>query len=206
MNILVDLDGTLFECRRRLHQLFCDLVPEEAISESHYWELKRRPTSHRSLLQQKLGWTAEDVQSFEQQWLEQIETEKYLALDAPYSFARQALERMAANAELYLLTARQFEEPVRGQLVEAGLADFFSDMIVTGTGRSKAAAVRERELPISRADVLVGDTGEDVLAARELGIGAVSVTNGFRDAGYLTSYEPDCIYPDLLAFAEARFP
>jgi phosphoglycolate phosphatase-like HAD superfamily hydrolase len=66
--------------------------------------------------------------------------------------------------------------------------------------------VRERKLPLRLDDMLVGDTGEDVVAARELGVVAVCVSNGFREAAYLATYEPDCIYPNLLAFAEARFP
>lgn len=206
MKILVDFDGTILECRRRLYRLFSDLVAEQEIGEARYWQLKRAPTSHDIILEQEFGWSPGNILKFKEEWIEQIETDKYLALDFPHPFAAVALQRLASRAQLILLTSRQFEEPVREQVRKAGLTALFTDLIVTGRGRSKVEAVRDRNLTLGPGDILVGDTGEDVLAARELSVDAVCVANGFRDAVYLASYEPDCIYPDLLAFAEAHFP
>ena len=204
MNIFIDLDGTLLDSRRRLHRLFCDLVQDERLSEEEYWKLKRTPRSHGYLLEQRFGWSPERIDEFSREWLERIESDDYLRLDVPYGFARIALERLAREARLYLLTSRQLEQQVRGQLERTGLLELFADVIVTGRARTKAQALREFGVPLHSDDVLVGDTSEDIAAARELNIRAVCVANGFREASYLATYEPDCIYADLLAFAEAR--
>ncbi len=204
MKILVDLDGTLLDSRARLHGLFCALVPDSGLDRDSYWTLKRQPRSHRQLLTER-GMAGAAIDLFERDWLEAIETEPYLALDEAFPYAGEALASLSERAGLLLVTARQSEAGAINQLERLNIAPFFEQVIVTGQGRTKAAAVRASGVRLAEGDMVVGDTRADIELARELGLVAVAVASGFRCRAYLEQAGADFLYADLLEFSSVHF-
>lgn len=203
MNIFVDLDGTLLDCRQRLHRLFGTLVPRNDLDENAYWDLKRIPQSHDQILASRFGYSEDGIERFKGEWLERIESPALLSLDRPLAGSPAALETLGRHGALILLTSRQSEDRALAQLRRTGLHGYFEQILVTGRGRSKADAVRDRGIPVDSNDIVVGDTGDDIVTARELGARAISVLSGFRCEAYLTRLDPDGLYADLSQFAAA---
>ena len=205
MKLLIDLDGTVLDCRSRLHRLFCALAPEAAMPFADYWTLKRAPRSNASILHDLAGWSDEQTSDFERRWLEEVERDEYLQFDQPFAHTERALELLSGRGSLMLLTSRQFEDRARRQIESHRLDRYFEDVIVATSGGDKAGAVRARRLDLASDDLLVGDTEADIRAARELGITAVALEGGVRDGEFLLKCKPDYIYSDLLDFAENHF-
>ncbi len=205
MNLLIDLDGTLLDCRSRLHRLFCALAPEAEMPFDDYWTLKRAPRSNASILHELAGWSDDQTRDFERRWLEEVEREEYLQFDRPLAHAERALGLLCRRGSLMLLTSRQFEDRARRQIERHHLDRYFEDLIVATSGRDKAQAVRARGLELASDDLLVGDTEADIRAARKLGITAVALEGGVRHGEFLRKHKPDHIYSDLLDFAENHF-
>jgi len=206
MTLLLDLDGTLIDSRLRVYQLFVDLLDAEAAGGAHigfdeYWELKRARRSNAWLLVACFGYSAERVAGFTARWMETIEAPRYLALDAKFPWTDASLELLGRQHALYVLTARQDEAAARAQLDTLGLIHRFADVLVTGQKCTKAELVRRRNIALVAGDALVGDTGDDVEAARELGVRSVAVLSGVRDRASLERYRPDHLCESLYVLA-----
>lgn len=205
MNILLDLDGTILDSRARLHSLFCKLAPGVMPDRSVYWEHKRVPRSHRWILANVAGWDEGEIQAFEAEWLRKIEEPEYLALDELAPGAFDAIRSLSTHASVHLLTARRSPGNLKRQLEQLGLLNCFTSIMATGAGRSKVETVRAHAIALEASDVLVGDTGEDVEAARSLGLVSVAICSGFRCEQYLRERGADRLYPSLHDFASRHF-
>lgn len=205
MKVFLDLDGTLIDSRRRVYQVFVDLIGDDALSGrinfEEYWAFKRAGRSNAWLLQHRFGFDATGVASFIARWMGVIEAPGYLSIDTPFAWTSAVVEALGRRHELFVLTARQFEAAVCEQLKRFGLLDRFAAVLVTGQTCSKAELVRARAIGVSPEDVIVGDTGADIEAARVLGVRAVGVLSGFRDRATLATYRPDALFDDTSSFA-----
>jgi len=199
MQLFLDLDGTVIDSRERLHRLFGDLTQSDAIGFAEYWTLKRSMRSNAWILGNRLGYESTKINAFTAHWMDAIEAPEYLALDSPFPHTPSALTSLAERGDLTLVTARQNEASTVDQIARMGLSSYFSRIIVTRQARSKAEALRG--LSVAARDVFVGDTGSDILAAREVGAVAVGVLSGFRDRASLEHYRADGLYDHLGAFA-----
>ncbi len=188
----LDFDGTLIDPRARLYNLFCQLVPECRLSFDEYWALKRTAITQAELLQRYHGYDEEKCSTVKARWMIAVEDEAALLTDEPLPGTGDWLGRIADKNELILVTARQRPNLVERQLTALGWRDFFKHVLVTGQKTSKVALmqlVRIAEQP----GVMIGDTGEDIRAGKELGLETVAVTSGMLDANVLKKYEPDGI-------------
>lgn len=205
VKVFLDLDGTLLDSRRRVYQVFVDLLGDDLLRQPidfvEYWALKRAGRSNAWLLHHRYGFDAAKVRSFVERWMGVIEAPAYLSIDAPFIWTGSVVEALGRRHELFVLTARQFEPAVHEQLLRFGLLDRFAAVLVTAQTCSKAELVRARAISVTSEDILVGDTGADIEAARALGVCAVGVLSGFRDRATLASYLPDEVFDDTSSFA-----
>lgn len=197
-NIFLDLDGTLLDSRIRLHTLFSRLV-REAVHDpavpgfDEYWRIKRANVRQGQLLVERFGFTPEMVEAFKQKWMKHVEDLDLLALDRPFPGVDGLLRRLSRDNALYVVTGRQHPERAKAQMISLGWADCFRSVLVTRQSWEKAALIRDNVTHIAPQDVFVGDTGEDVLAAKSLGVGSFAVLSGFLGLEALQGYMPDYI-------------
>jgi phosphoglycolate phosphatase len=192
----LDFDGTLIDPRARLYKLFCQLVPECRLSFDEYWALKRTAITQAELLQRYHGYDEQKCSAVKARWMTAVEDEAALLTDTPLPGVSEWLGRMADRNELILVTARQSSDLVEQQLIALGWRDFFKHVLVTGQKTSKVALMQ----PVCSAGqpgVIIGDTGEDIRAGKELGLETVAVTSGMLSADVLKKYEPDRILTSI---------
>ena len=197
MNIFFDLDGTIIDSRLRLYSLFQDLVPESELDFENYWILKRNKKNHENILRELFSYSEFQIKNFEEQWMKLIEDSRYLKLDSLFSFTINTLKRLSKTHQLYIVTARQNKDALMLQLNNLGLPSYFKDVLLTEAKTSKAELINKMIKNIEAEDILVGDTGEDVLAAKEIGCRGIAVLSGFRNRAVLLEYKPDFIENDI---------
>lgn len=194
--MFLDFDGTLADPKKRLYELFkklesrCDLTFEE------YWEIKSIGINQRDFLETYYQRSDEEVQYFKRQWMQEIESTAMLSMDALFPESVPFLDRATERYDLYLVSARQRLEPLENQLKYFGINKYFADVIVTGNKKPKNELISEFCTSCS-ADVFVGDTGEDVLAGKALGVKTVAVSTGVMNRERLSKYFPDYLVDSL---------
>jgi phosphoglycolate phosphatase-like HAD superfamily hydrolase len=185
--VAVDLDGTLLDTRRRHHAAYVAALQEQGqtpMSLDRFWRAKRRATPWVRLLGE-----AADTPRFLSIWAGRIEAPDMLALDRLHPGVDRALARLAeAGFEAVLITARRDSAALHRQLADLGLAKRFAHVVATH-GQPKASALAA----LGRVDAWIGDTEEDVAAARSHGAPVIAVTNGIRCASLLAAAAPDAL-------------
>lgn len=194
--LFLDFDGTLIDSRVRLYELFQELVPESGLSFEQYWDLKRQGLSQSSLLREKCSMNAEQIDIFRQCWMQKVEEQDRLALDQPLPGVGDFLDCAAGRYRLVLVTGRQHADRARNQIRDLGWSEHFSLILVTAQRKAKASLILGHLTP-SPTDWMVGDSGEDILAGRELGIKTAGVLTGPLSPDRLHTYGPDVLLADV---------
>ena len=200
VTLYLDLDGTLIDGRRRHYQAYAESVSGlggAPLAPTTYWARRRRGTSSLALLGH-----FEDTyrQRFQVEWLARIESPVYLRLDTLIPGTRRALTALATQHDLSLVTLRRDRSSLLEQLSSLGLIDFFSAVHSRGNslrGRSKASLIRLATPEVDGRSIVVGDSEEDVHAAREIGLACVCVVSGVRNRSYLEKLRPDWIIDSI---------
>ena len=195
--IFFDLDGTLIDSRTRLYRLFRMLNPKCSLSFEEYWEIKRTRVNQKELLKRHFGYENADIAEFSRRWREHVEDDDLLLLDRPFPLAKNLLMRLYAKNTLNLITARQNPEKVNRQLVSWGWSEFFSLILVTKQACTKDELVRGKIEAPNGNDVFVGDTGEDIISGKKLGMRTIAVTSGFLNRNVLREYHPDLLVENI---------
>lgn len=196
--IFFDFDGTLVDSTHRLYDLFAELVPENSFSYEEYWRIKRSRINQHDLLCRHFGYSNEQIGHFRKAWMENIEDPARLKADTPFHGVSGLLQKLSRKKELYLITARQCPDRVNEQLQQFGWIDFFTGVLGTQQQQTKASLIRS-SLSSSVADILVGDTGEDIISGKELGMKTVAVSSGILNPEVLMEYEPDILLETVVA-------
>jgi phosphoglycolate phosphatase len=196
MRIFFDLDGTLIDSTNRLYLLFKELVKQTAFTYDEYWSMKRKKINHKMILMDKFSYTEKQYNSFERQWLDMIELDKYLLLDKIYSGVCEVLEENYRVVDFYVVTARQNKRNTIRQLDGLGLNKYFKEVFVTENKFSKETLLKNH-IEVTQKDIIVGDTGFDILAGRKLGMKTVAASYGFLSKEVLLEYSPDYIIDDF---------
>lgn len=197
MKIIFDLDGTLICSKRRLYELFCDLLESRELSYIEYWNLKFLGNSNQDILKNTFKYSSEQVDLFINHWMINIETNKYLEMDTLITGADDFLRNISQSNDLYICTARQSVAQVQEQMEKIGIIDFFEKIFVTEQIQSKKQLLIESGLVLSANDCFVGDTGHDIMTGKELGLTTYAVLSGFMSRAKLEFYSPDFIVDDL---------
>jgi len=187
--VIVDLDGTLLDTRARHHAAYADTVHAlggEPLPLARVWRAKRRGVAWDRLLEPNV-----DPDRFLDLWRGRIEADDMLALDRLQPGAMAALQLLARRGRrAVLVTARRRRDALARQLQGLSLAAAFDAVIATGGG-PKHAPITDPE----RVCRWIGDTEEDIAAARALGVPVTAVTNGIRCASRLAAARPDDLAP-----------
>ena len=190
--LFLDFDGTLIDVSRRLYILFNELASDSSFTYGEYWRIKRRRITQAEMLRFYFNYDEQRILKFKSQWMAEIENQERLKLDTPFLGVSSFLEKRSELQEIYLITARQHKLYVEKQLEQFGWRDLFKNIFVTEQIETKASIIRAN-FCLHDSDILIGDTGEDVTAAKTLGIRAFAVSSGFLDADILEEYAPEKI-------------
>jgi phosphoglycolate phosphatase len=195
--LYLDLDGTILDIREKYHRLHCRIALDlgrELLPRGTFWARKRTGVALEDLLP---DWDEAARAEYSRRWLAEIELPLYTRFDRLVPGARESLLRLASQFELVLVTLRRDGQELRRQLRRLGVAPLFSRLLVRGdhdgTELTKAQLLRLTVAPDGRRSVVVGDSEEDVRAARALGSPFVAVLTGMRDRDFLAALAPDLI-------------
>lgn len=201
-NILIDFDGTLIDPFERLYQLYKDLTRQYSrgpiLSKRLYRRYKREGMSEEEIFLQSAPDEFFSIYQQERQGL--IETEKYLQFDRLIPTAREALKVLSSLFDLVLLSGRKNRTLLDYQLQKLDI-DLFFDMILPAgfENKSKEELVRNNLCIFNDNTVIIGDTEEDIIVGKKLGLLTVAVSSGLRRETFLTSYQPDYLVDDIFS-------
>jgi phosphoglycolate phosphatase-like HAD superfamily hydrolase len=125
-----------------------------------------------------------DARPASAQWVERVEDEEWLELDAPFPWTVSTLEASrAAGYPPVLLTARRDEQGARAQIERLGLDRLVDDVLVV----TPVGAAVEKAAVLQRLDAAgyIGDTETDAAAASAAGVAFVAVWSGQRAPSFL---------------------
>ena len=214
--LCLDLDGTLLDIREKYHRLHRRIATDlgrQALSWDTFWARKRRGVPLEALLP---DWEEAARQEYAQRWLGEIELPLYTRFDRLVPGARHCLVRLGREFELVLVTLRRDGQELRRQLRHLGIDQLFSRLLVSGD--HGAAELTKAQLlglivpPGERRSIVVGDSEEDVWAARAMRSPVIAVLSGMRDRAFLAALSPDLIIesvaqlPAALQFALSSPP
>jgi phosphoglycolate phosphatase-like HAD superfamily hydrolase len=191
--VMVDLDGTLLDTRRRHHAVYLESLRElggEPIDLARLWRARRRGVGWPAVLATTLRRPLEqgELASFQQRFAARIESPDMLALDRIHPGARSALAQLRRRGlRTVLITARRDAQALRQQLHALDLDEAFDRVLATG-GQAKHASAADLK---DRIGLWIGDTEEDLSAARALGAPVCLVCSGIRSRGMLAKLAPD---------------
>ncbi|MDS1315137.1 HAD family hydrolase [Aliarcobacter butzleri] len=191
-NIFFDFDGTLIDCRIRLYNLFIELVPESNFTFDEYWEIKRRRIDQKKLLMGTFNYSEEGVKRFKIKWLSKVEEVERLKCDLPFCYSEVLLKKLYEKYNLFVVTNRQSKQLVIEQIKSYGWNSFFQKILVTEQLQTKEELIKNN-CQVSSEDYFIGDTGEDILTGKSLGIKTIALASGFLNSEILKEYEADII-------------
>jgi phosphoglycolate phosphatase-like HAD superfamily hydrolase len=211
--LYLDLDGTLVDVKRRHYLAYARAaatVGEGPVPLRDYWARRRRGASTMELAPAD----EERRATFLETWLAEVESAENLRLDTMIPGARRALSELGGRYELALVTLRRDWGSLMEQLSWLGLMESFSAVYSRGWSEgcnsTKAYLIELAGIELDERSLVVGDSEEDVRAARQVGLGCVSVTSGVRGRRYLAELAPDHLLssvaglPDLLSRPDGR--
>lgn len=190
-NIFFDFDGTIIDNRVRLYNLFTELTNQSILSFDQYWAIKRNKVTQKEILQKFLAYSDDDCKIFKQNWLEGIEDPLRLKQDCLIVGIVELLQKFSVDEKLVIVTNRQFEDRVIEQIEDLGIKNFFYDILVTKQQASKFDLITK--FGFKNSDSMIGDTDEDILTAKQLGICSIAVNWGGMGKEILVKCKPDAI-------------
>jgi phosphoglycolate phosphatase len=202
MKIIFDLDGTLICSKLRLYSLFDAIVPESNLTFDEYWALKFQRKTNKDIVVENFSYDEFQVQQFISEWMAKIEDDEYLNIDTPIDGVFELLSHLEIKYDLYVCTARQFKEKAKNQLSKLDMLKYFEDVLVTEQQKTKSELIKDKSICLNSSDLLVGDTGSDVLQGKILGLRTVAVLTGFMSKEALQPYAPDMLIRSVVDLKE----
>jgi len=203
INIFLDLDGTILDVSKRYYNVHNDLMKSLKLTpmkRNEYLQSKRNKIPERDLVGSKDPRTIERYLTRRSRL---IESRRYLRLDEPFSGVLKTLAKIGDENHLILVTLRKSRRNLKEQLKKLEIASFF-DQIPTFRGRSckeggicKAKLIKNYCAQSDLPSIVVGDTEDDLEAAKSLGLKAVAVSNGLREKRLLLQQNPDYIIDNV---------
>ena len=200
-SIFFDLDGTIVDSSLRQYSLFIELSGGCPLSHQEYWCAKRNGANQMQMLEKYTEYPIERYDEFRNQWMANIEAPGRVATDVLFTGADHVLQNAHKIAKLFIVTGRQNGVVLKEQLINLNIAQYFDGVFNTNQTISKADIIR-RNVGYESADYIIGDTPEDIMASRDLGIKGVGITTGSSAHSVLTKYNPHVIVNSLSQFLE----
>lgn len=184
--IFCDLDGPILDGKWRHYNCYKDILAVfggKAIPLREYWEMKRNKLS-RNILLEKSAFEG-SYEDYFSEWMNRIEQKKYLRFDRLKPQVKETLAKWRDYTEkLWLVTQRHDGGNLKWQLSELGIMGCFDDIVVPPLLEKGAKYKMLKDICFSSA-IFIGDTEEDMDAARQLKVNFVAVTTGLRNESFL---------------------
>lgn len=191
-HLFIDFDGTLVDSRVRQHDLFVELIGKTTLTLDEYWNAKRDGIKQGDMLVKYANYSSEEIRNFKDKWMEAIEDPQRLLADELITGAQAFLGEASKYFKLYLVTGRQHRERLIGQMQKLRIESYFTGILNTAQRVPKVHLIHTN-FELGNGDVFIGDSGEDILAGKELGIFTVGVTSGASTNERLAKYVPNLI-------------
>ena len=186
--IFLDLDGPLLEGKYRHYKCYEDIVRKyggETLSLEIYWELKRAKVPRNIIL--SLSKFNGSYFEFLDEWGHSIEDRKYLALDTLKPDVKMTLRYwQTISDKIVIVTMRQNRKHLIEQLINLEIFSLVDEVIDCPPQRKNTKYEALRAKSFKKA-VFIGDTEEDINAAKMLGIKSIGITNGLRNKELLNT-------------------
>lgn len=193
--IFLDLDGPILEGKNRHYQCYKDIIERHGgnvLDADTYWDMKTSKIT-RDVLLNKSNFQASYSEFFEE-WMKNIEDEKYLTLDSLKPQVFETLDRWTKlTSNMVLVTMRQNREFLIQQLKNLKVHDFFDEIIDCPPQRKNTKYEALKNKNFEKA-IFIGDTEEDTNTAKMLNIKSIGITNGLRKRNFL---DADYYYEEI---------
>lgn len=193
--IFLDLDGPILEGKKRHYQCYKDIVElcgGNVLDIDIYWDMKRSMIT-RDILLNKSNFQG-TYEIFFQEWMKNIEDEKYLVLDVLKPQVVEVLNSWKEfTSNIVLVTMRQNRNFLIQQLKNLKVYDLLDEIIDCPPQRknTKYEALKNKEF---NSAIFIGDTEEDTKTAKMLNIKSIGITNGLRKKEFL---DADYYYEEI---------
>ncbi|WP_048035021.1 HAD family hydrolase [Brevibacillus brevis] len=184
--LFLDFDGTVMEDKFRHYECYSQIMENfrcKPLDLDVYWNLKRNKRSLRDILK-KSNFTEEET-IFYQEWVKRIETKKYLKYAQLKPKVKETLiEWRKLCHKIILVSMRSSLENLVWQTKKESLYESFDEI------RSCSPFIKHGKYNILSeysfsTGIFIGDSEEDMVPAKMLGLKTIAVTNGIRDKKYL---------------------
>ena len=193
--IFLDLDGPILEGKVRHYTCYKDIIQKyggNILDIDTYWDMKRSKIT-RDILLSKSNFQ-ETYEIFFEEWMKNIEDEKYLVLDILKPHVHEVLNiwKEFTNS-IVLVTMRQNRKFLIQQLKNLAVYDFLDEIIDCPPQRknTKYEALKNKAF---NSAIFIGDTEEDTNTAKMLDIKSIGITNGLRKKEFL---DADYYYEEI---------
>lgn len=183
-----DFDGTLLDSRKRHKILMQDIMNERNINVSADDLIQYKSDGHNNIQWLKSKNIEDNLaKEINIDWISRIESAEYLKFDHLYLGIKDMLERLSAENNLYLVTARNNKANLFNQLKELDIIQYFEDICVVPSCKEsmkfKADYLKEHGI-----NTFWGDTEVDKQAAELAGCNFHLCLNGFRNQSFWDRY------------------
>ena len=178
--IAFDFDGTLLDSRKRHQVVLDDILKDFDIKTdtSDLIEFKRHGKNNIDYLISK-GIEEKLASEIQTKWIENIEKEKYLAIDVLYPETIEIIEKHSSDNDLILVTARNNEKGLQNQIDKFNLRKFFKEIYVVNSGKN-TCQLKAEILKSENVIKFFGDTLSDKKAADIAKIEFTHFDDGFH--------------------------
>ena len=190
--VFLDLDGTLVDSRVRQYELFTEIIHARSLSVEDYWIEKRNGVRQRDMLLKYASYSDEQILVFNERWMAEIEDTHRMLADKLIFGALEFLVEASSHYQLFLVTGRQHHDRLVDQMQRLKIRHYFSKVLNTAQRVTKTQLVRSN-FELRNGDVFIGDTNEDILTGKELGMYTIGVTSGASSKKILMKYNPNMI-------------
>lgn len=186
--IFIDLDGTLLEGKLKHYNCYKDIILKDGgtpLDIDIYWDMKRSKIT-RDVFLEKSNYKC-TYNNFLTQWLENIESEKYLYYDQLKPDVIEVLNGWKNYTHrIILITMRNNQENLYRQLDELKIRNIFDEIIICSCKENNEKYKFVKDIKFVKA-IVIGDTEHDVNLAEKLNIKCIAVTSGLRKKRFLNA-------------------
>jgi len=204
-NIYLDFDGTIIDSSARLYEVYKSIMSEFGypyLAKQEYWDLKKERQPYAVILGKTQA--QELASEYMKRFLTRIESMDFLKFDRLLEGAWQTLSALKKEHRLLLVTLRRSKHNLYRELKELKIFDFFAGIFDDfregpNSWEIAASSVKNDAQFNKENSIIVGDTEDTVLAARDLEIPGFVVLSGIRSKSFLEKFNPDYILTDINA-------
>jgi len=209
-SIFFDLDGSILDVWNRLYFLYKDLMVEldqKVIPKKDYIDLKKNKINEKEIVRR----TCENKEIIKKYFTKRnklIEDKKYLKHDKLVPNFVKTILKLKKKNYIILTTFRKNKSNLLDQLIKLRIKKFFDDIIVVKGGLLKSKFIKKNRFFDRENSIVIGDTGDDILTAKQLFVPIIAVTYGVRSEKILKSKKPDYMVneiSDILKYTSGHF-